>query len=324
MKRGNSKGPSARKRAAKKAAATAEETPQQRPPHIGEEARIALRRQQVLLATAGGASIRQIAAELDVAVGTVHEDLNAELLAVRDANRSQTENWRDLERMRLDTIQRQLHPVLTGPDHALRVQAGRVLVQVSVQRARLLGLYQHEGATENAPQDFLVPGGVLGAAPGSGRASRSAISCRRSRRRFTDGTHRTQGTPTSDNLRLETGRPPLARRRRPMRVAMMIRLGLPSRMFGFCALCTLTRRPGPARCATTPVGAVERSASGVARSTCSRRRAIRASSPSRGGCRRVVFSLAARFRALGPLARGVFFFAVFGRFAAFFRALPAI
>ena len=44
---------------------------------------------------------------------------------------------------------------MTGPDHALRVQAGRVLVQVSVQRARLLGLYQHEGATENAPQDFL-------------------------------------------------------------------------------------------------------------------------------------------------------------------------
>ena len=42
----------------------------------------------------------------------------------------------------------------------------------------------------------------------------------------------------------------------------MIRLGLPSRMFGFCALCTLTRSRGPARCATTPVGAVERSSSG--------------------------------------------------------------
>ena len=61
----------------------------------------------MLLATAGGASLRQIAAELD------------------------------------------------GPDYALRVQAGRVLVQISVQRSRLLGLYQQEGATDNAPQDFL-------------------------------------------------------------------------------------------------------------------------------------------------------------------------
>ena len=69
-------------------------------------------------------------AELDVSVGTVHKDFNAELLAVRDVTRAQTENWRDLERMRMDTILRMLHPVLTGP-HALRVQAGRVLVQLA-------------------------------------------------------------------------------------------------------------------------------------------------------------------------------------------------
>ena len=99
----------------------------------------------MILATAGGASLRQIAAELDVSVATVHEDYNAELLAVRDQTRSQTENHRDLEIIRMNTIQRELHQVLNGADYMLRVQAGRVLVQVSVQRARLLGLYQQEG-----------------------------------------------------------------------------------------------------------------------------------------------------------------------------------
>ena len=56
----------------------------------------------MLGATAAGASIRQIAAELGVSVGTVHEDLNAELLTVRDRTGSLTENYRDLEMMRMD------------------------------------------------------------------------------------------------------------------------------------------------------------------------------------------------------------------------------
>ncbi len=59
---------------------------------VGEEERIALRRERVILATAGGASMRQIAAELDVSVATVHEDVNAELLAVRDRTPGGHEN----------------------------------------------------------------------------------------------------------------------------------------------------------------------------------------------------------------------------------------
>ncbi len=111
------KGPQARKRATKK------KTTRPRPGvRVGEELRIALRREQVLGATAAGASIRQIAAELGVSVGTVHEDINAELMAVRDRTRSQTENWRDLEMIRMDTELRMLHPVMTGTDYALRVQ----------------------------------------------------------------------------------------------------------------------------------------------------------------------------------------------------------
>ncbi len=55
----------------------------------------------------------------------------------------------------MDRALRTLHPVMQGDDNALRVQATRVWIQASVQRARLLGLYQHEGATDTAPQDFL-------------------------------------------------------------------------------------------------------------------------------------------------------------------------
>ncbi len=151
------KGPNARRHAAKKAATrrAAKKTVRQRPPHVGEEARIALRRERVLQATAGGVSMRQIAAELEVSVATIHEDVNAELLACRDRTRSHTENHRDLEMIRMDTVLRMSHPVLTGADYALRLKAGRLWVQTSVQRSRLLGLYQQEGATDTQPQDFL-------------------------------------------------------------------------------------------------------------------------------------------------------------------------
>ncbi len=112
------KGPHARKRAAKK------KTTRRRPGvRVGEEERIALRRERVILATAGGASLRQIAAELGVSVGTVHEDVSAELLAVRDRTRSKTEDYRDLEMMRMDTGLRMLHPVMTGTDTENRVLA---------------------------------------------------------------------------------------------------------------------------------------------------------------------------------------------------------
>ena len=109
-----------------------------------------------MLARSNGATMRQIAGELNVSVSTIHEDVSAELLALRDRTKSRTEDLRDLEVMRMDQALRALHPVMQGNDDALRVRATRVWIQASVQRARLLGLYQHEGATDNAPQDFLV------------------------------------------------------------------------------------------------------------------------------------------------------------------------
>ena len=68
----------------------------------------------MLGATAGGVSIRQIAAELGVSVGTVHEDVNAELLTVRDRTGSLTENYRDLEMMRMDATTTPPEPLISG------------------------------------------------------------------------------------------------------------------------------------------------------------------------------------------------------------------
>ncbi len=45
--------------------------------------------------------MRQIAGELDVSVATIHEDVSAELLALRDRTRAQTEDFRDLELLRM-------------------------------------------------------------------------------------------------------------------------------------------------------------------------------------------------------------------------------
>ena len=46
--------------------------------------------------------MRQIAAELNVLVSTIHEDISAELLALRDRTQAKTEDLRDLEVMRMD------------------------------------------------------------------------------------------------------------------------------------------------------------------------------------------------------------------------------
>ncbi len=128
-KTSHAKGPHTRKRAATK------KTTRRRPGiRVGEELRIVLRRERVVLATAGGASLRQIAAELDVSVSTIHEDVNAELLEVRDRTGSKTEDYRDLEIMRMNTALRTLQPVMIGNDHALRVQATRAWVQVRGDR----------------------------------------------------------------------------------------------------------------------------------------------------------------------------------------------
>ena len=64
---------------------------------------------------------RQIAGELNVSVSTVHEDITAELWALRDRTQARTEDFRDLEVLRMDRALRALHSVMQGNDDALRV-----------------------------------------------------------------------------------------------------------------------------------------------------------------------------------------------------------
>ena len=142
------KGPQARKRAVKN-------DKRKRPPaRPGEEERIVLRRLAVMRGRTGGLSMREIATKLGVSVGLVHEDAQGELAAARGTTRAETHDWRDME-LRMDRALVALQPVLEGRDRALRVRAALAWVRISVQRARLLGLYQQEGATDTAPQDFL-------------------------------------------------------------------------------------------------------------------------------------------------------------------------
>ncbi len=141
------KGPQARRRAATRGT----RPPQPRPP--GEDERIAVRREAAMQARVSGANMRQIAAELGVSVGTVHEDINAEIRALRDSTRSLTEDYRDMELMRMDCVLRGLLPGIQAGDSP----AARAAIAISIQRSRLLGLYKGETDTaDDQAQDFLV------------------------------------------------------------------------------------------------------------------------------------------------------------------------
>ena len=143
------KGPQARKRQVKN-------DKRKRPLRVGEEERIVLRRLAVMRARTGGLSLREIATKLRVSVALVHEDTQAELADARGQTRAETHDYRDLELLRMDRALVALQPALEGLDRSIRVRAALAWVRVSVQRARLLGLYQQEDvADDTAAQDFL-------------------------------------------------------------------------------------------------------------------------------------------------------------------------
>ena len=49
-----------------------------------------------------------------MSLGTVHEDVSAEWLAVRDRTGSKTEDYRDLELMRMDATPTPPEPLISG------------------------------------------------------------------------------------------------------------------------------------------------------------------------------------------------------------------
>lgn len=125
------KGPVARRRVKK--------TTRKRPPEpTGESERIATRRSLALTARAAGASYRQIAEQLQVSVGTAHEDVVAELQVVSEASRQTAAELRDLELSRIDRIIGALDAKVAEGD----ATACRVVLKASDQRSRILGLYR--------------------------------------------------------------------------------------------------------------------------------------------------------------------------------------
>lgn len=119
-------------------AGNAPKTQRQRPPHPGEEARIAARRVRVLDLRKSGASYRVIAKTLNVDVATAWADVHAELGELRRLAASGAEDVKALELQRLDALTAGLFKKATqrGGDQG----AVTALVRVSERRAKLLGL----------------------------------------------------------------------------------------------------------------------------------------------------------------------------------------
>ena len=130
------KTPAARKRAAKKATArrartratrpkpgpqalaTVPKTTRSRPGGTppGEVERIAVRRMKAVALRLQGETYRQIADELDVSLFTAHEDVNAELMAVCQETRADTEHMRTLILERSDFALRGLKAAVVKGD----------------------------------------------------------------------------------------------------------------------------------------------------------------------------------------------------------------
>lgn len=143
------KGPASRRRSVKRKRPGKPVPP--RP--IGEDERIAERRLAAWSARVAGASLRQIAEELGIALSTAHEDVAAVLDEVNRGLKRSVEGHRSLELERTDRYVRSLLPgIVAGNPKAIRVA-----LQCSIHRARLLGLYQHdEGTADDQAKDFLV------------------------------------------------------------------------------------------------------------------------------------------------------------------------
>jgi|SRR6478735_3776035 len=122
-----------------------------------EEAAIEDRRSKAWLLRVKGKTVRQIATELGVSVGTAHSDLAAVMERTKEENDDRAETHRALSLARLDraldTIEEALlaqAPLPEGdgaadgeslrPDHELRLKAIDRLMKIEERRAKLLGL----------------------------------------------------------------------------------------------------------------------------------------------------------------------------------------
>ena len=100
----------------------------------GETERIAVRRLKALELRTTGMTYRQIATRLRVCAQTAHEDVQAALAEVSEADRGTAKALRALELERLDAVWNALWSKREDPKRAL------VLCRLTERRSRLLGL----------------------------------------------------------------------------------------------------------------------------------------------------------------------------------------
>lgn len=125
-----------------------------KPRDPGDDERIAARRAQAITLRKAGATYRAIAATLTVDVRTAYEDVQAELMQLRELTEQEARDYRNLELERIDGLLLSLSSLITRPQgmpaslwkaDAYAVDVARKL---SESRRKLLGL---DAPTKVAP-----------------------------------------------------------------------------------------------------------------------------------------------------------------------------
>lgn len=136
-----------------------------------EEVAIEDRRSKAWLLRVKGKTVRQIATELGVSVGTAHSDLAAVMERTRSESDDRAETHRALSLARLDraldTIEEALraqvpakdpeNPDSASADHDMRLKAIAGLLKLEERRAKLLGLDAPTKQEVSGPEGAPIP-----------------------------------------------------------------------------------------------------------------------------------------------------------------------
>jgi hypothetical protein len=104
--------------------------------HLGDDENIADRRARAFSLRRAGASYRAIAQQLSVSLATAYDDVNAELMELREQTKADAEAVREIELHRCDEMILGLWPAVRRGDPKSVMAA----VRVSERRAKLLGI----------------------------------------------------------------------------------------------------------------------------------------------------------------------------------------
>jgi hypothetical protein len=104
--------------------------------HLGDDENIADRRARAFSLRRAGASYRAIAQQLSVSLATAYDDVNAELMELREQTKADAEAVREIELHRCDEMILGLWPAVRRGDP----KAVSAAVRVSERRSKLLGL----------------------------------------------------------------------------------------------------------------------------------------------------------------------------------------